>query len=897
MGEGMLEPASNMTRFARPRLPVLLLLPLLLGMALTSPGLAAPEDPETPPPPEASALIKDAAGAFQAGRTEEAKALLHRAVEASRAVGDLEREVAGLTVLVEIAEEESAWGTLVRLGEELSDCHRRAGDMNALNRLRIMLASGHANLADFQRAFYLLGQSKAWYQEQGDDVMLANVLVAQGVVHMLRSDFAEAIPLVRRGLDLFSTAELPVGVAYALGVLAEIQVGIGDYETALETNDSALALLPAEDVRWRADAHGRKGQALYRLGRIDDAESAFAEALAIYEALQDPNGAAAAGLCLADMRLGRAIAEPGAQLVERLEAVREILAKVLRRTGARAGHRAEAEARLGDVAFAEGDHAKAASAYQRAAGRGQELGDGYVEWLGRRGLARVRLATGALDLAAAEIRDTAALVGRLSDGLADSEQRSLRASEYYETFELGVEIAFRRDDAGLLLEMLELERGTALLDSLGGRRAMRGIDASPAVLAAEREAHAAEVAARRALEAADASGVLSEIRRLRLVYEAARRACEEIAREKQRSARSAADVLYPVAASLDEIRAALAQDEAIVYYALRAGEPALALVLTKSMAKIVELGESGELEAAAAEFREHTKGRSLALGDLEGLAGKLFEPLPLPPATRRILVSPHGPLALLPFPAILSVSKWRSATVGLVPSGSTYRLLSEERGLRGEQILALGDPAYPTIVPSDLAPELTRGRRVSAIPATRAEVEAITGPGDVRLLGAEATEERLHASAAERRRWRVIHLACHGLVDANRPQLSALALTPGGEQDGYLLTREIFGSRLPADLVVLSACDSGTGPVERGEGLVGFVRAFFLAGTPRVVASLWKVDDEATMALMKAFYAALKAGRPPAEALRDAQGDIRKVERWREPRYWAAWVLWGVPGE
>jgi CHAT domain-containing protein len=110
----------------------------------------------------------------------------------------------------------------------------------------------------------------------------------------------------------------------------------------------------------------------------------------------------------------------------------------------------------------------------------------------------------------------------------------------------------------------------------------------------------------------------------------------------------------------------------------------------------------------------------------------------------------------------------------------------------------------------------------------------------------------------------------------------------------------VLQARVPADLVVLSACETARGKVYRGEGMVGLTRAFMFAGAPRVLASLWKVDDAATLALMKRFYEAWnpRDGRPglaTAAALRAAQQHVRAQEKWRHPYYWAAWVLWGPP--
>jgi CHAT domain-containing protein len=138
------------------------------------------------------------------------------------------------------------------------------------------------------------------------------------------------------------------------------------------------------------------------------------------------------------------------------------------------------------------------------------------------------------------------------------------------------------------------------------------------------------------------------------------------------------------------------------------------------------------------------------------------------------------------------------------------------------------------------------------------------------------------------------------LVNIDKPMLSSLALTRAGDADGFLTALEVLRTKIAADLVVLSACETATGKIVNGEGIVGLTRAFMFAGTPRVICSLWKVDDEATRALMTRFYELWnpKDGKPglsTAEALRKAQEFVRSQERWKHPFYWAAWVLWGLP--
>jgi CHAT domain-containing protein/Tfp pilus assembly protein PilF len=145
---------------------------------------------------------------------------------------------------------------------------------------------------------------------------------------------------------------------------------------------------------------------------------------------------------------------------------------------------------------------------------------------------------------------------------------------------------------------------------------------------------------------------------------------------------------------------------------------------------------------------------------------------------------------------------------------------------------------------------------------------------------------------------RIVHFATHGFINSEHPELSGIVLSmvnrDGGREDGFLDLQDIYSLNLSADLVVLSACETGLGKDVKGEGLVGLTRGFMYAGSKSVVASLWKVDDRATAELMGHFYEAmLREGLPPAAALRSAKEAVRQQKRWRAPYFWAAFVLQG----
>lgn len=176
-------------------------------------------------------------------------------------------------------------------------------------------------------------------------------------------------------------------------------------------------------------------------------------------------------------------------------------------------------------------------------------------------------------------------------------------------------------------------------------------------------------------------------------------------------------------------------------------------------------------------------------------------------------------------------------------------------------------------------------------------IMAVVPPG----FGVEALD--FHASKAavtsgSLSQYRILHFATHGLLDSEHPQLSGLVLSlvdkQGNFENGFLQLQDIYNLNVSADLVVLSACKTALGKEIKGEGLVGLTRGFMYAGAPRVVASLWDVDDVATAELMKRFYKSmLIQGERPGAALRQAQMEMQQQKRWRSPYYWGAFVLLG----
>ena len=184
---------------------------------------------------------------------------------------------------------------------------------------------------------------------------------------------------------------------------------------------------------------------------------------------------------------------------------------------------------------------------------------------------------------------------------------------------------------------------------------------------------------------------------------------------------------------------------------------------------------------------------------------------------------------------------------------------------------------------------------------TRSEARAILSlaPAQKSRQAIDFEASRETATDGDLSQYQIVHFATHGLINNRHPELSGLVLSlvdkQGRAQNGFLRLNEVYNLRLPAELVVLSACQTGLGKEVRGEGFIGLTRGFMYAGARRLMASLWQVDDAATSELMGHFYRGMLGDKrlSPASALRAAQIEMWKQKGWQSPYYWAAFALQG----
>ncbi len=281
-----------------------------------------------------------------------------------------------------------------------------------------------------------------------------------------------------------------------------------------------------------------------------------------------------------------------------------------------------------------------------------------------------------------------------------------------------------------------------------------------------------------------------------------------------------------------------------------------------------------------------------------------------------LIIIPDGVLYYLPFETLIFdmqnkksidiflVSKYK---ISYAPSSSSLLFLSGKREKSySKDLLALGNPAYTwngkaarkKMIPSEILKEVyqNEGYDLAALPYSEHEVKGISEffrktKQDI-FLNHEASEKTIKNLTLDS--YQILHFACHAILDEKFPFRSALVLSKEDsiDEDGFLQVSEIYNLRIKSDLVILSACQTGRGSLEKSEGVLGLPRIFFYSGAKSVVSTLWRIDDKSTSVFMNYFYGFMSQGKNKAQSLRLAKLEMIN-SKYSHPFYWAAFVLNG----
>ena len=904
------------------------MLTLVLALALAAQGASVPAEPPTPAQSFAQQLLAaDEAERTRllAERTEEGDSELLDALFAQaqerRRTGDLARALAAYEIARTVADER-------HLALPGAQARRDAGYVLA-------------TFGRYAEAEAYVEQSRVTYRELGERVLEARATMNLGILARYRGDQDEALAAYVRARELAAAAGDTRIAVIALNNAAVVYLNRGHLSAAQAALEDALGRQGTVRDQLSADILGNLGSTYQSQGNFELAREYLTRSIDLQEELGNTFatmherealgsvllalGRPAESRSLFDQVATRAeqggAMEPAAQARAGLGRILLAQGKV-EEAGAEL-HRAVAIARranadalalvlvqLAQVESARGRPQDALAAADEVVAIAGRLGSGNRRAMGEAARGSALAALGREDEAADAFLRSIGLTEAQRDEVSDSPAERQRFLETrMQPYEGLLTLHARRGRAEPALALAERARARVLLDALQGGRERLDTLLTPEERTRQRalrEALArAGIEAQRAAEdaaaAAPARAAAEEGRRdARLAYEAFRAAAyASHPGMAARSGRAAPWRMEDAQGLLDDRTLALSyavtQDRTYLFALTRQGGVTL---------HEVALGRAA-LEQRTRRFREALGERRLEVAALgRALCADLLGPVRERLATRpRLLIVPDGPLWELPFQALkCGASRYllEEHSIAYAPSLTALREMSGRRAPvppARDTLLAVGDPSFGEPQQRRVA-ALLRGGTLGPLPDAAAEVRAIErfyAPGSSVYVGADASEARVKAEAG---RHRVLHFAAHGILNDASPLYSQLVLARPGPvegDDGLLEAWEIMEMDLPADLAVLSACETGRGRVSQGEGLVGLSWAFSVAGCPTTIVSQWKVDSRSTSRLMRRFHRDLADGRPTADALRRAALAVKADPRYAHPFYWAGFVVVG-PG-
>jgi CHAT domain-containing protein/tetratricopeptide (TPR) repeat protein len=807
------------------------------------------------------------------------------------------------------------------LARDLEDTAMEARILDRMGRAYRHLGEPDAALEAFERSLDMR-------KDQGP-YLRGETLHDLGLLHMGRGEYQDALRRYLEALPLLEAAHSAGSQAIVLTNVGRLEIFLGRPERAEAPFEQALELMRTEgDPRGEARALLQLGRMQALLQQPEAALARYRESLRLWPRTSDRSREVQSLGELAVLQAQSGEAGALEQALDALERARGLPDRA---------DLANALVCLGQVHEAQGHLDLAFDAYRGALARREELKAPTRADLVR--IARVQRARGDLEDARSQLEDAkrqleAVLVQDegVQPKVLDPDLRSSYRGAIHEAYDLYVDVLAALDERsprqGRLAEAFQVSdrsRSRGLMEMLREQQVdvREGVD--EALLRRERALQA------RLNQLGDV------LQGSRPWNEAAVRAqldrtTKELAQVRgeirERSPRYAA-LTQPQLPLVSDIQAMLQASSLLVEY--HVGEArSHAWVVTRDGLRGFELPKRSELVrlvgilregfaarsqppprgTTPAQWMKHLAAEGAAQEDAaRQLAVALLGPVAPGPEVKRLVVIADGPLhyvpfAMLPLPGESTARVIDRYEVVSAPSASAVEVLRREREGRTppkRRAAILSDPVFDA---SDARVASPRPRGAAARYPRLAETEPLAralykdAPASavVRATGFQAS--RALAMSPEVGEARTVVFATHGLVDENYPELSGIVLSlvneKGEAQEGHLRLHDIYNLRLDADLVVLGACETAVGREIRGEGLMGLARGFMYAGASRVLASLWTVDEEATVELIRAFLdAADRRGLAYPAALREAQQRIRERPRWRAPFYWAGFVLQG----
>lgn len=835
--------------------------------------------------------------------------------------------------------------------KEALQLFRDLGDRDSEGHTLSSIAGLHNVLNEYHTARDFYTQAISLYHAVSDRAGESRALYGLAFIYRDLGEYQKAAENFDSALSILRILGDRRNEAFALMSIGNLHAILGENQKAIGYYDQALSLFRATgDRRGEANSLNAIGSFHLSQNESEKALDSYNQGLVIYRTLGDRRGEASALI-----GVGRAhTLRNGNQ--KALESYQQAL-RLYGSVGSRSGE-ASAHHDIGRSCLLLGEHQKSLDHLNQALALSRAVKERRVEGAALFDIARVHRAIGNLVEARSHSEAAIQIAESLRHEVAGPELRASFFASVQKYYQLETDLLMvlhkQRPTEGFdsaAIEMSERARARSLLELLGEARAeiRQGVDAT--LLERERSlGQLLNAKAERQTQLLSGKHTPDQAAALAKELEPLLTEYQQVQAQIRATSPRYAALTQPKPTSLKDIQQQLLDpDTLLLQYALGEERSYLWAVSKESLTSY-ELPKRAEIEDAARRFYELAKTDSKT-DEVTEAAYQLSQVLLAPLAARllgpkRLVIVPDGALHYVPFAALplpetrgnIAASPRRPfsappSSVPLIarheivtlPSASVLAELRRDlagRKAAGKAIAVFADPVFtkddPRLKPtgeasptraekespsSDLSRamrDVGAGEGFARLPFSRREAEAIAtiAPAGQAMKALDFQASRTTAISDDLSHYRIVHFATHGLLNSNHPELSGIVLSlvdrQGQPQNGFLRLHEVYNLKLPAELVVLSACQTGLGKEIRGEGLVGLTRGFMYAGAARVVAGLWRVDDAATAELMKAFYRGMFAkGLRPAAALREAQVEMWKQPRWRQPYYWAAFVLQG----
>ena len=782
------------------------------------------------------------------------------------------------------------------------------------------------NTGNNDEAIKLYGKALAFYEK-------VNALQGEGNVYKGMGDAAffggkneEAMKRYEEALHTFEQTGDPLGQGNAYKGMGNVALDAGDDEEAVKQYEKALIFYEqAGDPLGQGNVYRSMGNIKFREAHNEDAMKYFEKALIYYRQEDDPLGQGAIYLNLgnADFQMGnyKKAIEKYDKALPFFELAKDPLGQ------------GNVYLSMGHINFFIGANKEAMAWYKKA--YALFAGSGAMELEAYALFNEAKIVGG--DEAVGLYDDALALLEKVRRQTGLSDMKASFMNKVYDFYEDATVFMLENKYNGKAFKFAESMKARVFLDQLaeGLVNLNKGIDPELKKQRDDAEARISAINKQIMSEYRKQKSDEDKIAALKKDYASEDADLEEIKKQIRLKNPEYASVQYPEPVTVKELQEKVLHTDEIMLEYFVSKDGVYCFATTKDgfriekldITKVVLEKDVNELVSFLRDQGNVNITDESVLGpvkkNLHRLYVALLRPFEKEMESRSVIIVPDGELALLPFEVLKSgdsfaIEKYR---IKYVQSASVLEMLREHYKEEGtsDSYIGFGDPVYDYA--DFIAGKPEKGSGIwGAAGATTAhgfirggyeraggilnrlkgsgeEVKAIEGIFEAKkdpatgLLRDKAMEETAVSGGMER--YGYIHFSAHGILD-DKMQAIALSQIPGAKDDGFLTIAKIMNSKYKAKLVVLSACQTGLGKIERGEGVTGLTRAVMYAGTPAVVVSLWSVSDKGTKELMVKFYEnMIKKNMPKGEALREAKLAMMKEGQYRNPFYWAAFVMYG----